>query len=121
VSGTGLSEFFVLAHFLKNMLVAKVKRKNLTAAERVQAVAMLVQAAGEDGRFSHGALKKIREHFGVTRQLIWRLWRRAESARAGGIIEESEFCSRKKLSGRRPMYFKEPMSDAIRNTPLLKR
>jgi hypothetical protein len=116
-----LSDFLDLAHFPQKMLVTKTKKRNLTTVERLQAVAMLVQSMGKDGRFGRGCLKKIREHFGVTRQLIWRLWRRAESARAGGIIEESEIISRKNLCGRRPIYFKEPMADAIRNTPLLKR
>ena len=52
--GTGLSEFFVLAHFLQNMLLAKVKGKNVIAAKRIQVVVMVLQSVHEDGRFSHG-------------------------------------------------------------------
>jgi predicted transcriptional regulator YheO len=66
-----LSKVLDLDHFFLLMLLGKKQSKNLTAAERVQA--MLVQAVGENGGFHHGALKKIRDHFGCSRVTIWRL------------------------------------------------
>jgi hypothetical protein len=69
----------------------------MTAEERGHAVAMLVQAVREDGTFAHGDLQKIRDHFQVDRTTIWRLWKRAKTARIEGKIVQEEFGSKKNL------------------------
>jgi hypothetical protein len=50
---------------------------------------------------------------------FWRLWQRASSARAGGIIELEEFASRKKKVGRMPIYCKATVRDEVGSTPLV--
>ena len=101
------------------MVVPKRVNRHLTAEERGFIVAMLVKCRRPDGNISHGEMSRIGEQFGCTCQTVWRLWKRADSARARGIIKPEEFASRKKLCGRKPMYCKETVKAEVMATPLL--
>jgi hypothetical protein len=102
-------------------MIVGSKYKILSLEERGQIVAMLLHSVREDGTFPHGDLTKISDFFGVDRKTVWRLWKRADSARSSGKINYGEISSRKKNCGRRPMYPPHLVKSAVESTPLLQR
>ena len=83
---TGLSDSARFTSFFFARMVVRRKYKYLSLEERGQVVSMLVHAVREDGSFPHGDVKKISELFDVDRKTVWRLWKRADTARETGKI-----------------------------------
>jgi DNA invertase Pin-like site-specific DNA recombinase len=103
------------------MVKTKGSKKNLTEEQRNSAVSMLLNAVGENGKFPHGAIKKVAQHFLCDRSTMFRLWNKAESARKHALIIPSEFCSKKNETGRRPIYSRDELKQEIASTPLFHR
>ena len=94
-------------------------KKDLTKSLRMQIVSML-QGMENDGSLPRGSITAIAKRFDVARCTVHRIWKRAARTRAMGLINSPDFNSRKKNSGRPPIYPTEFVREGVKDVPLKK-
>ena len=105
---------------VEEALPAHPNKKDLTKSLRMQIVSML-QGMENDGSLPRGSVTAIAKRFGVARCTVHRLWKRAARTCATGLINSPDFNSRKKNSGRPPIYPTEFVREGVKDVPLRKR
>jgi transcriptional regulator with XRE-family HTH domain len=82
---------------------------------------MLVSQRKENGLLARGAIVKVANCFGVSRECISQLWKRSVCARDHGLINSPEFVSPKKFFGRKQLYPHEILKEETKKVPKHKR
>jgi hypothetical protein len=97
-----------------------VKNKELKDGERIALVSMLL-GMSLLGPLPEGSVAMVAKKFDVSRETASRLWSRAKTSRATGILQEKEILSKKHQRGGQKKWDEEAVQELVKTIPLKKR
>jgi transposase-like protein len=97
------------------------KRRELTNEERMQIFIRLSLECKPDTLLPRGAITNIAREFGFARETISRLWSKACANSRIGIVGQKAVETKRRLSGRRKIYFAEDCIEQVMQMPLNER
>eukprot|EP00977_Amphora_coffeiformis_P004689 scaffold1003_cov145-Amphora_coffeaeformis.AAC.1 len=98
----------------------KYKQRELTDYERIAVVGMMLGMA-QDGELPHGSFVCVAAKFGVAPRTVSRLWESCPKSQQKGRVDIEETLSKRHLRGRKRVWDRTAMEEAVIETPIFNR